>query len=222
MAKQVKLEPSRLYLPARLPAVTNAEVQKLEEIMPTELQKLDDIHSRTSGHQRTFDVDSLLHLHQTSSRRDKQLHWHLIINASICVVTILGIIICYYRSFLHNKWYTIFRRNIVQDPNTSKSNPQPELQNTTRDTTHEPVESERNVIFASYSMQTTKLTQHTDLHSICRNSFITNAALAILTFHNRHVILNTSWKSTRQTAARLKQTFNSELSRYTVYFVKLE
>jgi len=99
---QIKLEPSRLYLPARMPVVTNVEIQKLEEIMPTELQKLDDIHSRTSGYQRTFDVDSLLHLHQTYSRRDKQLHWHLIITASICVVIILGIIICYYRSCLHN------------------------------------------------------------------------------------------------------------------------
>ena len=71
---QVKLEPSRLYLPARMPVVTNAEIQKLEGIMPTEIQKLDEIHSRTSGHQRIFDVDSLLHLHQTSSRRVKQLH----------------------------------------------------------------------------------------------------------------------------------------------------
>jgi len=137
-----------------MPVVTNAEIQKLEEIMPTELQKLYDIHSRTSGHQRTFDVDSLPHLHQTSSRRDK-LHCHLIITASICVVTILGIIICYYRSCLHNKCYTIFKRNTVQDPNTSNSDPQQELQNTTRYTTHEPVASEHNVIFISYSMQPT-------------------------------------------------------------------
>jgi len=36
--KQVKLEPSRLYLPARMPVVTNAEIQKLEEIMPTEFE----------------------------------------------------------------------------------------------------------------------------------------------------------------------------------------
>jgi len=60
---QIKLEPSRLYLPARMPVITNAKIQKLEEIMPTELQKLDDIHSRTSGYQRTFYVDSLLQLH---------------------------------------------------------------------------------------------------------------------------------------------------------------
>jgi hypothetical protein len=152
---QVKLEPSRLYLPARMPVVTKAEIQKPEEIMPTELQKLDDIHSRTSGHQRTFDVHSLLHLHQTSSCQDKQLHWHLIITASICVVTILGVIICYYRSYLHNKCYMIFKRNTVQDPNTSNPNPQQELQNTTRDTKHEPIASERNVIFASCSMQPT-------------------------------------------------------------------
>jgi len=123
--------------------------------MPTELQKPDDIQSRTSGLQRTFDVDSLLHLHQTSSRRDKQLHWHLIITASICVVTILGIIICYYRSCLHIKCYTILKRNAVQDPNTSNPDTQQELQNTTRDTTYEPVSSERNVIFTSYSVQPT-------------------------------------------------------------------
>jgi len=155
MAKQAKLEPSRLYLPTRMYVVTNAEIQKLEEIMPTELKKLDDIHSRTSGLQQTFNVDSLLHLHQTSSRRDKQLNWHLIITASICVVTILGIIICYYPSCLHNKCYTIFKRNTVQDPNTSNPDPQQELQNTTRDITHEPVASERNVIFTSYLIQLT-------------------------------------------------------------------
>jgi hypothetical protein len=152
---QVKLEPSRLYLPARMPVVTIAEIQKLEEIMPTELQKLDDILSRTSGHQRTFDVDSLLQLQQTSSRRDKELHWHIVIISSICVFTILGIIICYYRSCLHNKCYTNFKRNTVQDPNTPIPDPQQELQNTRRDTTHEPVASECNVIFASYSIQPT-------------------------------------------------------------------
>jgi len=128
--------------------------------MRTELQKLDDIHSRTSGLQRTFDVDSILHLHQTSSRRDKQLHWHLIITAFICVVTILGIIICYYRSCLHNKCYTIFKRNTVQDPNTPNPDTQQELQNTTRDTTHEPVASESNVIFASYSIKLTTSSAH--------------------------------------------------------------
>jgi hypothetical protein len=42
----VKLETSRLYLPARMPVVTIAEIMELEEIMPTKLQKLDDIHSR--------------------------------------------------------------------------------------------------------------------------------------------------------------------------------
>jgi len=112
---QVKLEPSRLYLPARMPVVTDAEIPKLEEIMPTELQKLDVIHSRISGHQRSA--------------------------------------------------------------------------------------------------------RHTDLHSTYRRSFITNAALAILTFYNTHVNLNTSWNSTRQTARRIIETFNPELSRYAMYYV---
>jgi hypothetical protein len=146
---QAKLETVKLYLPAKMPVVTNTEIQKPEEIMPTEFQTLDDIHSQTTGNQRTFDVDSLLHLHQTSSRQHKQLHWHLIITASICVI-ILGIIIFYYRSCLHSKCYTIFKRNTtVQNPTISKPHPQQELQNTTRDTTHEleTVASERNVVF---------------------------------------------------------------------------
>jgi hypothetical protein len=61
---QVKLELSKFYLPPTMPVVTNAEIQKLEQIMPTELQKLDDIHSKTSGLQRTFNVDSILQLHR--------------------------------------------------------------------------------------------------------------------------------------------------------------
>ena len=43
----------------------------------------------------------------------------------------------------------------MQDPNTSNSDPQQELQDTARDTTREPVASERSVTFASYSMQPT-------------------------------------------------------------------
>jgi len=114
--------------------------------MPTDFQKLEDIRSRNSGLQQTFDVDSFLHLHQSFSRREKQLHWHVIITASICVVTILGIIICYYRSCLHNKCYTIFKRNTVQDPNTSNPDPQQELQNASQKL--EPVTSDNKVVFA--------------------------------------------------------------------------
>jgi len=55
----------------------------------------------------------------------------------------------------HCQCYTIFKRNTVQDPNTSNSDPQQELQNTTQNTKHEPAASERNVIFAPYSMQHT-------------------------------------------------------------------
>jgi len=75
--------------------------------MPTELQKLDAIHSRTSGLQRNLDVDSILHLHQTSSRRGKQLHWHQVITTSICVVTILSTIISHFRSCPRSKSFVI-------------------------------------------------------------------------------------------------------------------
>jgi len=133
-----------------MPVVTNTEIQKLEEIMPTEFQTLDDIHSRTTGIQQTCDVDSLLHLHQTSSRRDKQLHWHLIITASICVI-ILGIIIFYYHSFRHSKCYAIFKQNTtVQNPTTSNPDPQQELQNTTRynaRTGDRSIRTQRSLIF---------------------------------------------------------------------------
>jgi hypothetical protein len=107
---QVKLEPSKFYLPPRMPIVTDAEIQKLEQIMPTELQKLDDIHSKNSGLQWTFDVDSILQLHHVSSRQDHQLHYYLIITASICVITMSGIIICYYHSCLHHKCYDFQRK----------------------------------------------------------------------------------------------------------------
>jgi hypothetical protein len=67
---QVEMEPTKFYLPTKMPIVTNAQIQKLQQIMPSELQELDDIHSKTSGLQRTFDVDSLLQLQHVSSRQD--------------------------------------------------------------------------------------------------------------------------------------------------------
>jgi len=121
-----------------------------------------------------------------------------------------------YHSCLYNKSNTIFKRNTVQNPNTSNPDPQQELQNSTRTRS---IGTQCNLYILLNT--TYKLTQHTGLHSICRKDFITNAALAILTLYNRHVNLNTSWKSTPQTAARRKEAFNPELSHYAVYFVKL-
>jgi hypothetical protein len=60
-----------------MPVVTDAEIPKLEEIMPTELQKLDVIHWRISGHQRSARHTDL---HSTYRRS-------FITNAALAILT---------------------------------------------------------------------------------------------------------------------------------------
>jgi hypothetical protein len=116
---QVKLEPSRLYLPARMQVVTNADIQKLEEIMrtasKTRWHPLQNV--RTSANLRCWfsptSTSNIFTPKQTTTLASNYNCIHL------CRHHFRNNH-CYYRSCLHNKCYTIFKRNTVQDPNTLK------------------------------------------------------------------------------------------------------
>lgn len=63
---QTTLDTPHLYLPDKIPVIVDQEVQALQEIIPAEIMQLDDIKSHVMAPQQVLDVDSLLHIRQTS------------------------------------------------------------------------------------------------------------------------------------------------------------
>jgi len=105
---QTTLDTPHLYIPAKIPIVANHEVQLLEEMAPPEGVVLDGVKSQVMMPPKTFDIDSLLNIHQTALRRERQTYWHLIITTAFCATTVLGIICFSLRSCLHNDFTLLF------------------------------------------------------------------------------------------------------------------
>jgi hypothetical protein len=70
-ATQTELDAPKFYLPENITVATDYEIQQLQSITPTDVQQLNDIHTRMSTLQQTFDMDSLLHVHHTSLIQEK-------------------------------------------------------------------------------------------------------------------------------------------------------
>jgi hypothetical protein len=56
---QAKLEISNFYLPSNISAITDYETRQIEDIVPADTARIDDITSRLTAQKQTFDVDSL-------------------------------------------------------------------------------------------------------------------------------------------------------------------
>ena len=92
--QRVELGTPQLILPDTIPIATEHEVQQLLDIAPAEIQKLDELRSRLAAPRRTYDVDSLLHVQQTTQSQATQTHRFMIIFLSLCTAIVLGIL-CY-------------------------------------------------------------------------------------------------------------------------------
>lgn len=82
-ANQTELNAPKLYLPDKVPIIADHEIEQLEEIPPTQVQKL-DINSRVATLRQTLDIDSRFHIHHASQIQRNKLHWN-----------------CYYRLYLY-------------------------------------------------------------------------------------------------------------------------
>jgi hypothetical protein len=63
------------YLPDKTPVAADDELQALKEITPTAVTQLNDVMVRISARRQTLDVNSLLHIRQTSLQQ-QQTYWH--------------------------------------------------------------------------------------------------------------------------------------------------
>jgi hypothetical protein len=71
---ELHLDAPYLYFPDKVSVVTNQEVSRIEAAMPSEATDLDHLKARLVTPRQSFDVDTLLHVHQQSVRAVRESH----------------------------------------------------------------------------------------------------------------------------------------------------
>jgi len=144
-----ELDSPKFHLPDNIPIVTSDEVQQLEDLSPTDIQRLRDVHTKVATLQQTFDVDSLLHIHRTTMLHKQNTHSFIIIATSICATLILGTT-CFLFYF---RFHYILR--IIPKPNNTTCTSSTPALDTSPENDEPRTESQERVLFASYAVQPT-------------------------------------------------------------------
>jgi len=154
--QQAKLEPPNIYLPNNASAITNYDVHQLENILPVDTARIDYIASQQKERRRTFDVDSLFHVHETTQQHEQRTQRLVILTTTICITIILGIL-CFtlYSHCLKLRCYSFSN---TSNPEPSPEAPAPSTECTPRDTSEQSHSNagKQDVLFAAYAMQTAK------------------------------------------------------------------
>ena len=85
---QTELHTPKIYLPTKIPIVTDYEIKQLNDVTPTELQKLDDV--TTARH--TMDTDTVLHIYDASLIQEHKRPWNSVAALYMSIIAILGAI----------------------------------------------------------------------------------------------------------------------------------
>jgi hypothetical protein len=132
------------YLPGNLSSITDHETRPLDDVIPADTTRIDDITSRLATQRQTLDLDSLLIMHQCSSQKEQRTHWLIVIT------TIILAILCY---LLYSSTHKLRCYYVVAAPSSSTSPPTHTLtaECTQRDTDEEnSTTAEQRVTYSSY------------------------------------------------------------------------
>jgi hypothetical protein len=121
------------------------ESHQLRELTMPTLQTLGNIRSRLATPLHSIDVDSLLHMHHTSRKSQTEIRWQKIVIILITIILLLGLLYFLTHSHFDKLPCANIETQVTEsDIKTPFNNL--ELQNHDRET-------ERNVVFSSYSLQ---------------------------------------------------------------------
>jgi hypothetical protein len=65
------------------------ELPRVEAALTSEVNALDQLKDRLVAAQNSLDVDTLVHIQKTTLQRETLPHWHLLIAAVSCTLTVL-------------------------------------------------------------------------------------------------------------------------------------
>jgi hypothetical protein len=128
---QTELSTTKLYVPEKVPIITDHEARQLEDMaLTTEIRKLDNINSRIITHRQTLDLDTFLHVHHVSQVQQAQPQWHTFVATSVSIAAILGVLLLYLLPYLRNiycsppKTDARYRPASPQDPESQQQTPE--------------------------------------------------------------------------------------------------
>jgi len=88
---QTELHTPHVFLPDKVPIISQHESHQLQELTPPTLQAPESLQSYLATPLHSIDVDSLLHMHQTSRKSQTEIRWHTII-ILITIILLLGLL----------------------------------------------------------------------------------------------------------------------------------
>jgi len=146
-----------LYTPDKIPVEADVEMQALEEIKSAEVMRLDDVMARMKPRPRTLDVDTLLHIRQSSAQQKQQTYWYFIVTIVFCSVTLLVVLRFSLRARTYNFLLRCFSKPTVSPTDTSlREDCTPPIPNPRQQPRYVREDHfERNVTFAVYQTQQT-------------------------------------------------------------------
>jgi hypothetical protein len=145
---QTELDTPHVFLPDKVPIISQHQSHHLQELTMPTLQALGNLQSRLATPLHTIHVDSLLHLHHTSRKSQTEIRWHKIVLNLITITLLLGLLYFIIRSHFDKLRCATTK---TQDTESAKP-PQNSLQQP-RTPEPRPRDTERNVVFPSYSLQ---------------------------------------------------------------------
>ena len=150
---QTTLDTPHLYIPDKVSTVADHEIPLLDQIIPKEIQLIDEVRSRVTTHAQSFDVNSLFHLRQASLHQEQRTFWHLLITTTVCALAILGVLYLSLHSYVQHFIPCCRSTNTNVEPNIVTSSPlpvNPEPSQRTQFPRNE--ETQRDVTFTAYPL----------------------------------------------------------------------
>jgi len=89
---QENIDNTKFYIPDQTSIVVDHEIPFIRETSPQEVTHLNEIKSKVVVPSQTFDINSLFHIRQTSSRQAQQTYWHLTVTSTACAVAMLSVL----------------------------------------------------------------------------------------------------------------------------------
>jgi hypothetical protein len=93
---QTKLNTLHIFLPDKVPIISQHESHQLQELTTPTLQALDSIQSHLPKPMHSIKNHSLLHMHQTLRKSQSEVRWHTIVIISITIILLLRLLYIYY------------------------------------------------------------------------------------------------------------------------------